>query len=181
MTLVHSPATSEGPVEDASPAARARTAAARVTDPEIPVISIEDLGVLRDVAVDERGRVSVTITPTYSGCPAMNEIEADVKEALRESGFEDVTVHLVLSPAWSTDMITPRGHQALLEYGIAPPLHGAGRGPVPVSISRRPPVPACPLCGSSDTREVSRFGSTSCKALHKCLSCQEPFDYFKVL
>ena len=164
-----------------SPSARARVIAAQVTDPEIPVISIEDLGVLREVRVDEAGRVHVTITPTYSGCPAMNEIEADVKQALLQAGFQDVTVRLVLSPAWSTDMITPRGRQALQEYGIAPPLRGGGSGPISVSISRRPPTPACPLCGSSDTEEVSRFGSTSCKALHRCLSCQEPFDYFKVL
>jgi ring-1,2-phenylacetyl-CoA epoxidase subunit PaaD len=161
--------------------ARARDAAARVADPEIPVITIEDLGVLRDVTVDADGHVEVTITPTYSGCPAMDEIAADVRKELAVAGFEDATVRLVLSPAWTTDMITERGREALREYGIAPPTHRAATGPVPVTLSRFRPQPACPLCGSTRTAEISRFGSTACKALHRCLDCQEPFDYFKAL
>ena len=161
--------------------ARARSAAATVVDPEIPVVTIEDLGVLRDVTVDADGHVEVTITPTYSGCPAMDEIASDVGKALAAAGFEDVSVRLVLSPAWTTDMITERGREALREYGIAPPTHRAATGPVPVALSRFQPQPACPQCGSARTTEISRFGSTACKALHRCLDCQEPFDYFKAL
>lgn len=167
--------------ESTDAATRARDVAARVSDPEIPVISIDDLGILRDVVVDDDGRVDVTITPTYSGCPAMTEIAADVERELRAAGFAEVTVRQVLSPAWTTDMISDRGRRALLEFGIAPPTGRAAAGPVPVKIGLRPPAPACPQCGSERTEEVSRFGSTSCKALYRCLSCQEPFDYFKAL
>jgi ring-1,2-phenylacetyl-CoA epoxidase subunit PaaD len=161
--------------------AGARSAAARVVDPEIPVITIEDLGILRDVTVEADGHVEVTITPTYSGCPAMDEIAADVGKELAAAGFEDVSVRLVLSPAWTTDMITERGREALREYGIAPPTHRVAAGPVPVTLSRFQPQPACPQCGSARTTEISRFASTACKALHRCLDCQEPFDYFKAL
>ncbi len=161
--------------------ARARAAAAGVVDPEIPVITIEDLGVLRDVTVRPDGHVEVTITPTYSGCPAMDEISSDVVKALAAAGFEDASVRLVLSPAWTTDMITDRGREALREYGVAPPTHRATTGPVPLTLSRYQPKPACPQCGSTRTTEISRFGSTACKALHRCLDCQEPFDYFKAL
>ncbi len=166
------------------PASRARSIAARVADPEIPVISIEDLGILREVTVDEEGRVEVIITPTYSGCPAMNEIASDVRSELAAEGFANASVKLVLAPAWNTDMITERGRRALHDFGIAPP-GPRGTGPVPVLLSTRRPTPQrrpkCPQCGSEDTHEISRFGSTSCKALHRCGDCQEPFDYFKAL
>lgn len=151
--------------------------AATVVDPEIPVLTIEDLGILRDVAVDDRG-VTVTITPTYSGCPAMDAIRDDLIAAFRREGIEDVTVRLVLTPVWTTDWMTEAGKRKLVEYGIAPPSghSSVSRGPVRLTLATR-----CPRCGSADTVEVSRFGSTSCKALYECRACLEPFDYFKVL
>lgn len=152
----------------------------RVVDPEIPVLTIEDLGILRDVRVDEDGAIEVVITPTYSGCPAMQQIESDVEAALTEDGFGQVRVTTVLSPAWTTDWMTERGRRRLAEYGIAPPSGSAPRGPVQVSLSMRPPTPDvhCPQCGAIG-RESSRFGSTSCKAAYVCTQCAEPFDYFK--
>ncbi|NNC10545.1 phenylacetate-CoA oxygenase subunit PaaJ [Planctomonas sp. JC2975] len=158
---------------------RAWEVAARVCDPEIPVLTIEDLGVLRGVGI-EQGRVTVTITPTYSGCPAMAAIRDDVVRALAAAGFDDIVVRLTLAPAWTTDWMTPAGKRKLAEFGIAPPTGRApaGRaqaGPVRLQLSVR-----CPHCGSLDTRELSRFGSTSCKALYECLACLEPFDHFKV-
>ena len=158
---------------------RAWEAAAAVKDPEVPVLTIEDLGVLRDVAVDD-GRIRVDITPTYSGCPAMEAIRDDVVLALTRAGFGDVEVRLVLSPAWTTDWMSEDGKRKLTEYGIAPPnghaaLRQAG-GPVRITLGVR-----CPRCGSLDTREISRFGSTSCKALYECRACLEPFDHFKVI
>ena len=156
-------------------AARAWQAAASVLDPEVPVLTIEDLGVLRDVVV-EGDRVTVTITPTYSGCPAMDAIRDDVVLALLSAGFAHVDVRLVLAPAWTTDWMTDAGKRKLVDYGIAPPTgRAAVRGPIPVRLSVR-----CPRCGSLDTREVARFGSTSCKALYECRACLEPFDHFKV-
>jgi ring-1,2-phenylacetyl-CoA epoxidase subunit PaaD len=153
----------------------ARAAAAAVLDPEVPVLTIEDLGVLRDVNVDERGGVVVTITPTYSGCPAMDAIRHDVEDAVRSAGFEHVEVRTVLSPAWSTDWMTESGREALAAFGIAPPpaARPAG-GPVLVQLSVR-----CPQCGSARTREASRFGSTACKSMWVCEDCREPFDHFK--
>lgn len=153
-------------------AAELREVLARVPDPEIPVITIEDLGILRDVQVDG-DRVVVTITPTYSGCPAMQEIEADVRAAL--PGY-DVEVRTVLSPAWTTDWMTEQGRAKLRAHGIAPPQRRAA-GPVLVPLG--PPQPTCPQCGSTDTEELSRFGSTSCKAMWRCRSCREPFDHFR--
>jgi ring-1,2-phenylacetyl-CoA epoxidase subunit PaaD len=153
---------------------RARAVAGSVPDPEIPVLTIEDLGILRDVAVDDRGRVHVQITPTYSGCPAMDAIRADVVEALENEGYADVSVELVLSPAWTTDWMTEEGRRKLEEYGIAPPVPQPVDAPVPLSLTLR-----CPQCGSPDTRELSRFGSTACKSLWVCNSCREPFDHFK--
>ena len=152
--------------------------AAAVADPEVPVLTIEDLGVLRAVHVDASGRVTVDITPTYSGCPAMDAIRDDIVLALTADGFEDVEVRTVLSPAWTTDWMTDAGKRKLTEYGIAPPSGRAAhsRGPVRLALSIR-----CPRCGSLDTREVSRFGSTSCKALYECRACLEPFDHFKVI
>lgn len=154
-------------------AAEARAVVAAVPDPELPVVTIEDLGVLRDVRVEDDGHVVVEITPTYSGCPAMDAIRADVLGRLRAQGHDDVEVRLVLSPAWTTDWITDTGRTALREFGIAPP-HPAG--PVALTLSVR-----CPRCGSPDTREISRFGSTACKSLWTCRSCLEPFDHVKAL
>lgn len=148
----------------------------RVVDPEIPVLTIEDLGVLRSVEQDGE-RVVVTITPTYSGCPAMDEIRADVVTALREAGVDDVEVRTVLAPAWTTDWMTAAGREALREHGIAPPGPRAA-GPVLVPLGRRAQV-ACPQCGATDTEELTRFGSTSCKALWRCRACREPFDHFR--
>jgi ring-1,2-phenylacetyl-CoA epoxidase subunit PaaD len=153
--------------------AEIREIVADVPDPEVPVLSIDDLGILRDVTVDESGRIAVTITPTYSGCPAMDAITADVREALASQGFDQVDVRLVLSPAWTTDWMSDQGKQKLLAYGIVPPER-RGSGPVTVTLSLR-----CPQCGSPDTRELSRFGSTACKSLWACNACKEPFDHFK--
>jgi ring-1,2-phenylacetyl-CoA epoxidase subunit PaaD len=151
--------------------AAARAVVAAVPDPELPVVTIEDLGVLRDVRMDDGGHVVVEITPTYSGCPAMDAIRDDVLARLRQHGHHDAEVRLVLAPAWTTDWITARGRRALREHGIAPP-HPAG--PVALTLSVR-----CPRCGSPDTREVSRFGSTACKSLWTCRACLEPFDHVK--
>ena len=161
---------------------RARAVAATVPDPEVPVLSIADLGVLRGVRA--RGdRLQVTITPTYSGCPAMDTIRDDVRSSLMSAGFDRVDVLTVLSPAWTTAWMSEEGRAKLAEYGIAPPQHGAGgpapgqqrpAGPVPLTLSLR-----CPLCGSPRTRELSRFGSTACKSLWVCSDCAEPFDHFK--
>lgn len=150
--------------------------AASVPDPEVPVLTIEDLGVLRAVEVDGTS-VHVDITPTYSGCPAMDTIRDDVILALTAAGFDEVEVRLVLSPAWTTDWMTEAGKTKLAAYGIAPPSGRAAvsTGPIRLSLSVR-----CPRCGSLDTREVSHFGSTSCKALFECRACLEPFDHFKV-
>ena len=154
--------------------AAARRIAGSVADPEIPVITIEDLGVLRDVTIDSDGVVHASITPTYSGCPAMDAIRDDIVTALRTAGFEEVNVTTVLSPAWSTAWMSENGKQKLHRYGIAPPLADRKGDPVPLSLSMR-----CPQCGSPDTRELSRFGSTACKSLRQCNACAEPFDHFK--
>ena len=154
---------------------RVRELLAGLTDPEIPVLTLDDLGIVRDVAVDE-GRVVVTITPTYSGCPALEAISDDIVAALAAAGHSDVTVSTVLSPAWTTDWMSEDGRRKLQEYGIAPP--GARpSGPVLVTLGRH--VPVCPQCGSDDTQELTRFASTACKALWRCRSCREPFDHFK--
>jgi ring-1,2-phenylacetyl-CoA epoxidase subunit PaaD len=154
-------------------ARRAWAAAAAVVDPEIPVLTIADLGVLRAVDVSD-GRVEVAITPTYSGCPAMNMIALEIELALQRAGFFDAKVNTVLSPAWTTDWMSDEGRGKLKEYGIAPPLPASSRralfGVQQVS---------CPQCGSENTELLSEFGSTSCKALWRCKSCREPFDYFK--
>ena len=152
---------------------RAFTAAASVVDPEIPVLTIGDLGVLRDVAISG-DRVEVAITPTYSGCPAMNMIAVQVELALQREGFRDVTVRTVLSPAWTTDWMSEEGRRKLKDYGIAPPVPGSSRRAL-FGVQQV----ACPRCGSSDTELLSEFGSTSCKALWRCKCCREPFDYFK--
>nr|GAJ33911.1 phenylacetic acid degradation protein paaD [Bradyrhizobium sp. DOA9] len=152
---------------------RAWNVAASVVDPEIPVLTIADLGVLRDVVV-EGDHVEVAITPTYSGCPAMNMIALEIEVALERAGFHQPKVRTVLSPAWTTDWMSEEGRQKLRAYGIAPPQ---------ASNSRRAlfgdQVVACPQCGSDRTELLSEFGSTSCKALWRCKACREPFDYFK--
>ena len=149
--------------------------AASVLDPEVPVLTIADLGILRSVDVDESG-VRVTITPTYSGCPAMDAIRDDILAAFARVGRCDVRVDFVLSPAWTTDWITDEGRRKLEEFGIAPPVRRSAGGAVPLTLSVR-----CPQCGSAETRELSRFGSTACKSLWVCRSCREPFDHFKPL
>nr|WP_246279638.1 1,2-phenylacetyl-CoA epoxidase subunit PaaD [Psychromicrobium silvestre] len=151
--------------------------AARINDPEIPVLSIAELGILRSVRVDA-GEVTVQITPTYSGCPAMEAIRDDLTTEFAQEGLS-AKVELVLSPAWTTDWMSESGKAKLAEYGIAPPSGRAAIGsqstPVRLSLAVK-----CPLCQSLNTRELTRFGSTSCKALYKCQDCLEPFDYFKV-
>ncbi len=152
--------------------------AASVLDPEVPVLTIEDLGILRGVDVDASGHVRVTITPTYSGCPAMETIRMDLLEAFERAGHEDVDVDFVLSPAWTTDWMSEAGKRKLEAYGIAPPPGPDRRGAGPVSLAL---TLRCPQCGSPDTRELSRFGSTACKSLWVCNACREPFDHFKAI
>ena len=147
--------------------------AATVVDPEVPVLTIEDLGVLRSVAV-EGGTVTIDITPTYSGCPAVDAMRDDIVSALRAAGYADVRVRQVLAPAWTTDWMSEVGRAKLEAFGIAPPLPARAGGAVNMGLGIR-----CPHCGSLHTRQLSRFGSTSCKALYVCQRCQEPFDYFK--
>jgi len=155
---------------------RAWNVAAQVLDPELPVVTIEDLGILRDVTEDDQGRVHVQITPTYSGCPAMETIRTDLVDALTAAGHQQVSVEFVLSPAWTTDWLTDEAKAKLEAYGVAPPTTRAADGPVTLTLSVR-----CPQCGSLDTRESSRFGSTACKSLWICQACREPFDHFKTL
>jgi ring-1,2-phenylacetyl-CoA epoxidase subunit PaaD len=157
--------------------AAARALAAAVPDPEVPVLTIDDLGVLREVSVAGDGVVEVVLTPTYSGCPAMEAIRDDVLRALRANGYA-ARVRMVLSPAWTTDWMSDDGRRKLADYGIAPPSGSAAvtGGTVRLTLGVR-----CPQCGSLDTRELSRFGSTACKALWQCGSCREPFDHFKAI
>jgi ring-1,2-phenylacetyl-CoA epoxidase subunit PaaD len=150
-------------------------AVAAVPDPELRAVTIEELGILRDVR-EEAGRVVVTITPTYSGCPAMDVIRADIGAALRQAGHPDAEVVTVLSPPWSTDDITDAGRTKLAAAGISPPGPAGRGGVVTLRLSVR-----CPRCGSPDTEEISRFGSTACKALWRCRACAEPFDHLKAL
>jgi len=170
--------TSTGSVGHVDQQTRAWAIAATVPDPELPVVTIDDLGILRDVTVDCQQRVHVRVTPTYSGCPAMETIRDDVVERLTCAGFRHVAVEFVLAPAWTTDWITAEGRRKLEEYGVAPPPTAAERaaGPVALTLSVR-----CPQCGSPDTRETSRFGSTACKSLWQCRACREPFDHFKAI
>jgi ring-1,2-phenylacetyl-CoA epoxidase subunit PaaD len=152
----------------------ARDVVAAVVDPELPVISIDDLGILRAVETADDGTIVVTITPTYSGCPAMDAIRSDIRTTLGEHGYHRVEVLTVLQPAWSTDWISERGRARLAEFGIAPPRPRVGGVLLQLSLT-------CPRCGSSRTRLVSRFGSTACKAHRTCIDCSEPFDHFKEL
>ncbi|XVV03410.1 1,2-phenylacetyl-CoA epoxidase subunit PaaD [Actinosynnema sp. CA-248983] len=154
--------------------------ASAVRDPELPVLTLADLGVLRSVE-EEDGRVLVTITPTYSGCPAVEEMGADLKRSLRAAGYPDVEVRTSLSPAWTTDWISEEGRRKLAEAGIAPPARVGPRavGPVPLTLTQPSARVPCPRCGSPRTEELSRFGSTACKALRRCLDCAEPFEHIK--
>jgi ring-1,2-phenylacetyl-CoA epoxidase subunit PaaD len=147
-----------------------------VMDPEVPVISVVELGIVRDVRVDD-DVVHVTVTPTYSGCPAMREIEDDIRSALLARGAREVVVDTVFAPAWTTDWIGAEAREKLRAYGIAPPGKAEPQGLVMLTRARVP-VP-CPFCGSNDTRLQSEFGSTACKAIHVCNSCRQPFDEFK--
>jgi ring-1,2-phenylacetyl-CoA epoxidase subunit PaaD len=160
---------------------RARSLAASVTDPELPMLTIEDLGVLREVSVTEDGEVVVAITPTYSGCPAMATMRDDVVHRLREEGFERVAVRVALSPPWTTDWITERGRRTLAEHGISPPgpAQTAAAGPVPLSLAPTRRAVRCPQCGSERVSLSSEFGSTACKAMYRCEACLEPFDHVK--
>ena len=146
-----------------------------VPDPEIPAVTLDDLGVIRG-AERRDGRVVVKVSPTYTGCPATQAIRLMVETALLDAGLADARVETVLSPAWSTDDITERGRMRLKEFGIAPPVAGAGRGALFGSVTV-----ACPRCNSTATEKISEFGSTACKSLWRCTSCKEPFDYFKCL
>jgi ring-1,2-phenylacetyl-CoA epoxidase subunit PaaD len=151
-----------------------------VADPEIPVLSVTDLGIVRDVVESEDSRrVAVTLTPTYSGCPATEVITAAVRAAL-ETAYDEVEIHLQLSPAWTTDWLSEAGRDKLLGYGIAPPNGVTTEGRTTLPLLDLDAPKACPQCGSRDVEEIAGFGSTPCKALWRCVACREPFDYFKV-
>lgn len=147
-----------------------------IPDPEIPVLTLTDLGIVKDVQLLEE-HVHVKITPTYIGCPAMKVFEDDIVAKLNENGFSDVAVEVILSPAWTTDWMTDEGKRKLMEYGISPPIGSADKsvlGEAPKSVT-------CPQCKSENTEMISAFGSTPCKSLYKCADCLEPFDYFKCI
>ncbi|OIK28626.1 1,2-phenylacetyl-CoA epoxidase subunit PaaD [Streptomyces malaysiense] len=176
--------------------------AGSVPDPELPVLTLHELGVVRALRLHGSGAAEVDLTPTYTGCPAIEAMSLDIERVLREHGLREVSVRTVLSPAWSTDDITPEGRRKLREFGIAPPRTRATSGPIPLALGptrtdatdttgaigttgaagtvETEPV-RCPHCGSADTELLSRFSSTACKALRRCLSCREPFDHFKEL
>ncbi|RPF22300.1 1,2-phenylacetyl-CoA epoxidase subunit PaaD [Myceligenerans xiligouense] len=160
---------------------RAREVAATVVDPELPMLTLADLGVLRDVETTGDGTVVVSITPTYSGCPAMATMRDDLVRRLQEEGYDDVRVRVALHPAWTTDWITPEGRAALAEAGISPPGTRSPAGPTPVPLTLGPTRRAvrCVRCGSADVELTSEFGSTACKAMYRCRACLEPFDHVK--
>lgn len=160
--------------------AHPRAIAAAVTDPELPMLTLADLGVLRDVETTADDTVVVTITPTYSGCPALDVMRTDLYAALRRAGYDNVEIRTVLRPAWTTDWITDEGKRKLTQAGIAPP-GAAPKGPVLVSLGPPRTTVACPQCGSTNTTELSRFGPTACKSLRRCETCREPFEQFKEL
>ncbi|WP_263262162.1 1,2-phenylacetyl-CoA epoxidase subunit PaaD [Pseudomonas sp. RIT-PI-S] len=149
----------------------------QVMDPEVPVVSVVDLGIVRDLTW-EAGHLHLVVTPTYSGCPATEVIEGDIRQALEGAGFAAPRLERRLTPAWSTDWITEQGRERLRAYGIAPP---EGSGSKRSLLGGEPPQVCCPLCGSAHTELLSQFGSTACKALYRCRDCLEPFDYFKCL
>lgn len=159
---------------------RARAAAATVVDPELPMLTLLDLGVLRDVEIAEDGAVVAAITPTYSGCPAMATMRDDLVRALQAAGFTDARVRVALDPAWTTDWITPSGRAALAAAGISPPGVAPRRtGPAALTLTPTRRAVRCPQCASADVELTSEFGSTACKALYRCRHCLEPFDHVK--
>jgi ring-1,2-phenylacetyl-CoA epoxidase subunit PaaD len=167
--------------------ARAWSVLEAVPDPEIPVVSIRELGILRDVRHAADGALEVVITPTYSGCPAMSQIAADIGQTLEAAHLTPYRVATVLAPAWTTDWITAEAREKLRAYGIAPPTGNCGSAPMSAAprekvlrfVPRALPAPPCPRCSSAHTERLAQFGSTACKALYRCLDCREPFDYFK--
>jgi len=148
-----------------------------IPDPEIPVIDIVELGVIRDIN-SQNDSIEVTITPTYSGCPAMKQMEDDIKKKLSEKGYKEVKIKTIFNPPWTTDWITEEAKEKLNEYGIAPPEHSSIDKAVLLGKER---VVKCPRCASTNTKIISQFGSTACKALYQCIDCLEPFDYFKCI
>jgi ring-1,2-phenylacetyl-CoA epoxidase subunit PaaD len=167
-------------VTAASTDARARAIAEAVPDPELPQLTVADLGILREVTVTGRQAV-ITITPTYTGCPAVEVIRSELRRRLADAGFDDVEVRTSLSPAWTSDWITDEGRRKLGAAGIVPP-HAApvrSAGPVPLALARSAPAARCPRCASPHTARQSAFGSTACRALYRCTSCGEPFEYLK--
>lgn len=167
--------------QDTDFCSRAAAIAATVCDPELPMLTLADLGVLREVRADEDG-VTVTITPTYSGCPAMDAMRDDLRAALEGAGYRNVRIDVALHPAWTTDWISEAGRRTLAAAGIAPPGAAPARrtgGPVPLTLTPRSAAVRCPLCGSADTELTSEFGATACKALRRCRSCFEPFEHVK--
>jgi ring-1,2-phenylacetyl-CoA epoxidase subunit PaaD len=151
---------------------------AGVPDPEIPVLSVVDLGIVRHVESDASGRLRVGLTPTYSGCPATEVIRASVREALDRAGFTDAALEEVLAPPWTSAWISASGRAKLLAFGIAPP---AAEVRSPRALRHGGGAPACPRCASQDTERLSEFGSTPCKSHHRCRACREPFDHFKCI
>lgn len=162
-----------------SGAVSAWAVAAQTPDPELPMLTLADLGILRDVEETADGVVA-TITPTYSGCPAMREIGADLRHRLAEAGYRDVTVRTRLAPAWTTDWITDEGHRKLSAAGIAPP-QPAPRGPVQLTLTSPTIEIACPHCGSRHTVRTAAFSATACKSLYRCADCREPFEHVKAI
>jgi ring-1,2-phenylacetyl-CoA epoxidase subunit PaaD len=160
-----------------SATARAWEVLAGVADPEIPVVSVVDLGIVREVRA-EGSALEVTVTPTYSGCPATQVIEASIRRALADAGFE-ATVRTSLAPAWTTDWMSAAGREKLARFGIAPPAARAEGAAAPLRFVHPTAAVACPRCGATDTERLAEFGSTACKALYRCRECREPFDYFK--
>lgn len=160
--------------------ARAWQVLGTVLDPEVPALSVCDLGIVRDV-IDHGAELEVVLTPTYSGCPATEVIEQSVLDALRTEGLAPARATLRRAPAWTTDWISPEGKLKLHAYGIAPPGPTLPDGAAPIRIVRREPAIACPRCGSTHTERLSAFGSTACKAMYRCIDCREPFEYFKPL
>ena len=160
---------------DSADLERAWSVLATVPDPEVPVVSVVDLGIIREVRIADDDELVVVVTPTYSGCPAVDAINVNIVAALQEAGFPRVRIEQTITPPWTTDDITEAGRAKLLAYGIAPPNGSADKAMLTGDDRPR----ACPHCGSADTALVSQFGSTACKALYRCRACREPFDYFK--
>jgi ring-1,2-phenylacetyl-CoA epoxidase subunit PaaD len=186
MTLQSAPAATEraASVLPDDRLAHAWSVLEAVPDPEIPVVSIRELGILRAIEHGNDGELVVVITPTYSGCPAMGQIAEDIAHALEQAGLGPHRIETVLAPAWTTDWITDAAREKLRAYGIAPPSGHCASGAASAEqairfVARDPAPPQCPHCGSAHTERLAQFGSTACKALYRCIDCREPFDYFK--